>query len=97
MVADLDREPLALQIQAWLLESRLAEDRGKHERARLVLDRALQVGHAPSRCDWPLMRELALAPCAASTGTRACCARIATSSRPVSSRTAAPTAADASA
>ena len=42
VVADLDREPLALQIQAWLLESRLAEDRGKHDRARFVLDRALR-------------------------------------------------------
>ena len=45
-VTELDRAPLAVQIQAWLLESQLAEDRGKHERARLVTDRALRSASA---------------------------------------------------
>ena len=49
------------QIQAWLLESRLAEDRGKHERARLVLDRALRLASAeqmrrPLVHDWRWLR-----------------------------------------
>ena len=56
VIADLDREPLALQIQAWLLESKLAEDRGKHDRARFVLDRALRSATA-EQLRWPLMRD----------------------------------------
>jgi LuxR family maltose regulon positive regulatory protein len=53
---DLDREPLALQIQAWLLESRLEEDRGKHDRARMLLDRALRSATA-EQIRLPMMRE----------------------------------------
>jgi LuxR family maltose regulon positive regulatory protein len=60
-VAGLDTAPLALQIQALLLESRLAEDRGKLERARLVLDRALRLASAeqmrrPLIQDWRWLR-----------------------------------------
>ena len=60
-VTELDRAPLAVQIQAWLLESRLAEDRGKHERARLVMDRALRSATAeqmrrPLMHDWRWLR-----------------------------------------
>jgi LuxR family maltose regulon positive regulatory protein len=56
VVGVLDREPLALQIQAWLLESRLAEDRGKHDRAHFMLDRALRSATA-EQMRWPLMQE----------------------------------------
>ena len=56
VAADLDREPLALQIQAWLLESRLEDDRGKHDRARMVLDRALRSATA-EQMRLPVMRE----------------------------------------
>lgn len=38
----LDCEPLVLQVRAWLLEAVLADERGEHERAALVLDRALR-------------------------------------------------------
>lgn len=60
-VAELDRAPLAVQIQAWVLESQLAEDRGKHERARLVMDRALRSASAeqirrPLIHDWRWVR-----------------------------------------
>ena len=60
-LAELDRAPLAVQIQAWLLESQLAEDRGKHERARLVADRALRSATAeqmrrPLIHDWRWLR-----------------------------------------
>jgi ATP/maltotriose-dependent transcriptional regulator MalT len=41
-VADLDHAPLALQIEAWLLEARMAEDQQRPERARLLTDRALR-------------------------------------------------------
>ena len=56
VAADLDREPLALQIQAWLLESRLEDERGKHDRARMVLDRALRSATA-EQMRLPVMRE----------------------------------------
>lgn len=39
---ELDCEPLVLQVRAWLLESLLADERGEHDRAGLVLDRALR-------------------------------------------------------
>ena len=60
-VPGLESAPLPWQIQAWLLESRLAEDRGKHERARLVLDRALRLASAeqmrrPLVHDWRWLR-----------------------------------------
>ena len=41
-VTDLDHAPLALQIEAWLLEARMAEDQRRPERARLLTDRALR-------------------------------------------------------
>ncbi len=41
-VADLDHAPLALQIEAWLLEARMAADQQRPERARLLTDRALR-------------------------------------------------------
>lgn len=41
-VADLDRAPLATQIEAWLLEARMAEDQHRLERSRLLIDRALR-------------------------------------------------------
>jgi LuxR family maltose regulon positive regulatory protein len=56
VAAHLDREPLALQIQAWLLESQLEGDQGKHERARVVLDRALRSATA-EQMRLPVMRE----------------------------------------
>jgi LuxR family maltose regulon positive regulatory protein len=57
----LESAPLAWQIQAWLLESRLAEDQGKHDRARLMLDRALRLATAeqmrrPLVHDWRWLR-----------------------------------------
>ena len=60
-VPGLESAPLPWQIQAWLLESRLAEDRGKHDRARLVLDRALRLASAeqmrrPLVHDWRWLR-----------------------------------------
>jgi LuxR family maltose regulon positive regulatory protein len=61
VAADLDREPLALQVQAWLLEARLAEDRGKHDRARSMVDRALRSAAAeqmrrPLMAEWQWLR-----------------------------------------
>lgn len=41
-VSDLDHAPLALQIEAWLLEARMAEDQHRDERAQLLTDRALR-------------------------------------------------------
>ncbi|MCY4727432.1 LuxR C-terminal-related transcriptional regulator [Nocardioides sp. STR2] len=41
-VTDLDHAPLALQVEAWLLEARMAEDQQRPERARLLVDRALR-------------------------------------------------------
>jgi LuxR family maltose regulon positive regulatory protein len=41
-VTDLDHAPLALQVEAWLLEARMAEDQHRDERARLLTDRALR-------------------------------------------------------
>lgn len=60
-VAGLESAPLAWQIQAWLLESRLAEAQDKHDRARLVLDRALRLATAeqmrrPLIQDWRWLR-----------------------------------------
>jgi ATP/maltotriose-dependent transcriptional regulator MalT len=60
-VVDLEQAPLVLQIEAWLLECTLAEDRGDHERARLVMDRAVRsAAHEQMRRalvrDWHWMR-----------------------------------------
>ena len=41
-VSDLDHAPLALQIESWLLEARMAEVQRRPERARLLIDRALR-------------------------------------------------------
>jgi DNA-binding CsgD family transcriptional regulator len=41
-VTDLDHAPLAVQVEAWLLEARMAEDQQRPERARLLTDRALR-------------------------------------------------------
>ena len=41
-VTDLDHAPLALQIEAWLLEARMAEDQRRPERVGLLVDRALR-------------------------------------------------------
>ena len=41
-VPDLDHAPLALQIEAWLLEARMAADQRRADRARLLIDRALR-------------------------------------------------------
>ena len=41
-VTDLDHAPLAVQIEAWLLEARMAEGQRRPERARLLTDRALR-------------------------------------------------------
>jgi LuxR family maltose regulon positive regulatory protein len=57
----LDRAPLALQLRAWLLEARIVEERGKQERARALVDRALRAAsaeglRAPVRREWPWLR-----------------------------------------
>lgn len=56
VVADLERAPLARQIQAWMLEARLAAGRGEHERARSVVDRALRSASA-EQIRLPLIRD----------------------------------------
>lgn len=60
-VTDLDHAPLALQVEAWLLEARMAEDQGRLERARLLTDRALRsaTGEGMRRAvmrDWEWLR-----------------------------------------
>ena len=61
VVRALEGSPLALQIRACVLESRLAEDVGRHERAWLLVDRALRSATAgqmrtPLRDDWRWLR-----------------------------------------
>jgi len=56
VVADLERAPLARQIQAWLLEARLAAGRGDHDRARLMVDRAVRSASA-EQIRLPLIRD----------------------------------------
>lgn len=41
-VADLDHAPLSVQIEAWLLEARMADDQRRPDRALLLTDRALR-------------------------------------------------------
>ncbi|MDZ5623053.1 LuxR C-terminal-related transcriptional regulator [Nocardioides bizhenqiangii] len=53
---ELEQAPLALQVEAWLLESRLAQDRGERDRACLVMDRALRSA-APQQMRRALVRE----------------------------------------
>ncbi len=52
----LDGEPLATQVRAWLLESRLAEERGELEQAEVVLDRALRAASS-EELRLPLLQE----------------------------------------
>ncbi len=42
VLGDLDCSPVSLQVRAQLLEALLARDRNKHDRARLLIDRALR-------------------------------------------------------
>jgi LuxR family maltose regulon positive regulatory protein len=60
-VTDLDHAPLALQIEAWLLEARMAEEQRRPERARLLTDRAVRsaAGEGMRRAlmrDWTWLR-----------------------------------------
>ncbi len=55
-VADLDHAPLAFQVQAWLLEARMAEEQARPERARLLVDRALRSATA-EEMRRPVMRD----------------------------------------
>ncbi|MCW2790082.1 MAG: LuxR-family transcriptional regulator [Aeromicrobium sp.] len=55
--------PLALQIRAWLLEARIAEDRGSTGRGRSLVDRALRAAEweglrTPVRHEWHWVRPL---------------------------------------
>lgn len=61
VVAHLERSPLALQIRAWALEARLADDAGDHDRSWLLLDRMLRSAaveelRTPLRDDWRWIR-----------------------------------------
>ena len=56
VVSDLDRSPLSLQVRAQLLEALLAKGRGKHERAHLLVDRALRSAGA-EEMRTPITRE----------------------------------------
>ena len=52
---------LAVQLQAWLLEARLAEERGRPERVSQLVDRVLRSAswedlRAPVRLEWPWLR-----------------------------------------
>lgn len=41
-VTDLDHAPLSVQIEAWLLEARMADDQRRTDRSKLLTDRALR-------------------------------------------------------
>ncbi len=56
VVSDLDCSPLSLQVRAQLLEALLAKGRGKHERAHLLVDRALRSAGA-EEMRTPITRE----------------------------------------
>ena len=63
VVCGLDSAPLALQVRAWFLEAWLAQDRGRQERARALVDRALHAATAedmwaPVLRDWGRLRTL---------------------------------------
>ena len=55
-ISDLERAPLTLQIEAWLLEAHLAHDRGKLDRARQLTDRALRLATS-EQMRRPLIRD----------------------------------------
>ncbi|WP_426244826.1 helix-turn-helix domain-containing protein [Nocardioides sp. LHG3406-4] len=59
----LDRAPLAVQLRAWLMEARIADDRGRHDRGQGLVDRALHAAAAegmrtPVRREWHWVRPL---------------------------------------
>lgn len=61
VVNALEKSPLALQVRAWVLESRVAEDTGDHRRSWTLIDRALRSAAAeqlriPLRDDWRWLR-----------------------------------------
>lgn len=61
VVSPLESSPLALQIRAWVLESRLADEMGDHDRSWLLANRALRSAAAeqlrtPLREDWRWLR-----------------------------------------
>ena len=63
IVDPVDLAPTSVQIRAWLLEAQLADHRGNDERARLLVDRALQAAssegmRAPLRRNWLWLRGL---------------------------------------
>jgi LuxR family maltose regulon positive regulatory protein len=60
-VAELERAPLAVQIEAWLLEARISHDTGKQDRTRLLVDRVLRSAtteqmRRPLLRDWRWLR-----------------------------------------
>lgn len=61
VVSALEKSPLALQVRAWVLESRVAEDTGDHRRSWTLIDRALRSAtseqlRTPLRDDWRWLR-----------------------------------------
>jgi LuxR family maltose regulon positive regulatory protein len=58
VVDDLPLAPLAVQLQAWLLEMRLVHDQGNVDRARLLAERALRAAE-PQELRRPFVREQA--------------------------------------
>ena len=61
VVDPLEKSPLALQVRAWVLEARLADELGDRERSWLLADRALRSATAeqlrtPLRDDWRWLR-----------------------------------------
>ena len=63
VVEPVDLAPTPVQIRAWLLEARVEEHRDNVERARLLVDRALQAAsseglRAPLRREWLWLRAL---------------------------------------
>lgn len=57
----LESSPLAVQLRAWVLEARLADEVGDHERSWLLVDRALRSAaveqlRTPLRDDWRWLR-----------------------------------------
>jgi ATP/maltotriose-dependent transcriptional regulator MalT len=62
-VAELERAPLSLQLRAWLLEARLADDRGNRARCALLVERTFRAAAAedlwmPVRREWRWLRAL---------------------------------------
>ena len=60
-VAPLERAPLPLQIEAWLLEARVADEQNKPDRTRLLVERVLRSANSegmrrPLMRDWTWLR-----------------------------------------